>query len=305
MEYLRKAWRFLVAGPQLPWHAAVAIVTVIAYSAVTLTLLFGYGMAAIVLSKTLLVFIAVLLFMTLVFVMSQILGRIDIVDAAWSLAFVIATITSFALNSHGLVVGANAQTLVSAMVGIWALRLTYHIVRRLRSHPEDKRYVDLRKKWRGSMVLNSYVRIFVVQAVLATIISLVVIHINFAEPMPIGPWAFVGGLIWLVGFGFEAIGDWQLKQHLAQSPKTLMTTGLWQYTRHPNYFGESLQWWGIFVIALGTNLGGIGIISPLTITYLLLFVSGVPLTEKAFEGRAGWSAYKKRTSMFIPRLPRR
>ena len=83
-----------MAGPQLPWHAAVAIVTVIAYSAVTLTLLFGYGMAAIVLSKTLLVFIAVLLFMTLVFVMSQILGRIDIVDAAWSLAFVIATITS-------------------------------------------------------------------------------------------------------------------------------------------------------------------------------------------------------------------
>lgn len=305
MDFLRKAFRAVNVGPQLAWHSAVGIMVVGAYLAATLTTLVGYAMVQRVLTATAIVFLAVLVWMTAAYVVARTARRMDVVDVAWSGAFVVAAGTSFGLNMHGLRVGWNVQTVVTLLVVAWALRLGYHIARRLLSHKEDKRYVALRKKWRGFVALNMYVRVFFVQAMLATAISLAVIHINLAEPSPLGSWAFIGIVVWILGFGFEAIGDWQLRQHLAKSPKTLMTSGLWRYTQHPNYFGESLQWVGIAIMALGTEFGWVGIISPLIITYLLLFVSGVPLTEKAFKGRRGWSAYKKRTSVFVPWLPRK
>ena len=138
------------------------------------------------------------------------------------------------------------------------------------------------------------------------IVSAAVITVNLSNATGMSVWTAIGATIWIIGFLFESIGDAQLKRHLANpdSKAMLMTSGLWRYTRHPNYFGEATQWWGIWVIALGVPFGWVAIISPLVITYLLLFVSGVPLTEKRFEGRTGWNEYKQRTSKFIPLPPR-
>lgn len=248
----------------------------------------------------------VLVFMTLMFVLSRLLKRTDIVDAAWGPAFVVAAVGAFMLNPFGLSFGANAQALVTILVCIWAVRLSATIAKRLMRKAEDQRYVNLRKQWKGNEAVNTFLRIFVVQAMLATVISSAVIHINLSQPTVIGVFACIGAAVWLIGFCFESIGDWQLKRFLA-SPKNkgkLMTSGLWKYTRHPNYFGEATMWWGIFIIALQTPYGWLGIVTPAVITYLLLFVSGVPMTEKAFEGKPGWNEYKRRTSMFMPLPPR-
>jgi len=255
------------------------------------------------LDHPLLILLAVFIYITIIFSVAWAKKRLDIVDIAWGGAFIVTAITSLLLGPKGWL-----QYIVTTLVVIWGLRLAFYILRRvIRSKNEDPRYVEIRKTWKGNVAVNAYVRIFLVQGVLAVIVSAAIILINVSSMKDVNNWTIVGAIIWLVGFLFESIGDSQLRIHLADPAKknTLMTLGLWKYTRHPNYFGEATQWWGIFVVALGVPFGWITIISPITITFLLLYVSGVPLTEKRFEGRPGWSEYKARTSMFLPLPPRK
>lgn len=275
-----------------------------AYIATTLWLLLANDLFTSIIGRTSLVALFVAIYITVIFFISQIVKRLDIVDIAWGGGFIVAAISSFMLGSQEI--GWNIQTLVTSLVIIWGFRLGYYILRRVVSHPEDARYVALRNEWKGSIALNAYARIFFTQGLLATIISIAVIHINLSMPTAFSWITYVGLTVWIVGFLFESIGDAQLKTHLSdpRNKGVLMTSGLWRYTRHPNYFGEATQWWGIFIIALSTMFGWVGIITPVLITYLLLAVSGVPLTEERFEGRSGWAAYKKRTSKFIPFFPK-
>ena len=130
--------------------------------------------------------------------------------------------------------------------------------------------------------------------------------INSSPTITFGVVGIVGFLVWAIGFYFEAIGDWQLSQFIKnpENKGKLMTAGLWAYTRHPNYFGEALQWWGIWLIGVFSPLGIVAIIGPLTITFLVLKVSGIPMLEKKMAENPDFAEYKKRTSMFIP-LPKR
>lgn len=228
--------------------------------------------------------------------------RLDIVDIAWSGAFILTALISWFFGSKGL-----PQNIVTLLVVVWGVRLGLYILKRLRrSGSEDPRYHDIRKKWRYNVAVNAYVRIFLVQGLLALIISSSVVAVNLSSYSMPSIFTNVGLLVWIVGFLFELIGDAQLAKYLS-NPKNkgkLMTDGLWKYTRHPNYFGEAMQWWGIFIVALGIPYGWITLVSPFLITFLLLFVSGIPLTEKRFQGRPGWSEYKKKTSMFLPLPPK-
>ena len=246
--------------------------------------------------------LAAVAFMTIVFLAAQKIKRLDIVDAAWGVVFIVIAFGSLWLGPAG-----PLQLLATSLVTIWGARLSFYIARRLaRSSSEDPRYTAMRQTWKGSAALNAYLRIFVTQAFLAFVISASVITINLGNVVTIDVVAVAGGLVWLIGFLFEAVGDAQLRRHLASPANKgkLMTSGLWRYTRHPNYFGEAVQWWGIFIIALYVPWGWLTIIAPVTITVLLLCVSGVPMTEKRFEGKPGWDAYKKRTSVFIPLPPK-
>jgi steroid 5-alpha reductase family enzyme len=114
----------------------------------------------------------------------------------------------------------------------------------------------------------------------------------------------VGVLVWLVGFYFEAVGDWQLKKFIKnpENKGKIMQSGLWAYSRHPNYFGEVTMWWGIWLLNFSQNWWTV--VGPMTITFLILKVSGVPLLEKKYEGNKEFEDYKKRTSIFLP-LPQR
>lgn len=280
------------------------VIFVLLHLTAALVTLVWFDMAGTVLTKLALVLLGVFGYMVAVFLIARMLNRLDSVDAAWGGAFIVATIASWMVGSSTSL-GMTVQTLVLVLVGLWGVRLSTHIMRRLATHPEDKRYVALRRQWKDRVWSKAFFRIFLLQGLLAIVISIAVIHINFSAPQPLDGWAIAGGLIWLIGFLFEATGDRQLKRFLAD-PKNrgkIMDRGLWRYTRHPNYFGEVTQWWGIAVIAFATPFGWVGLLSPIVIMYLLLFVSGIPLTEKSFEGRPGWDDYKKRTSAFLPLPP--
>lgn len=244
--------------------------------------------------------LAAIAFMTVMFAIGRCMHRYDIVDAAWGLVFIVVAAVS-------LLVSGSIQTASLAVLGlvaIWGIRLSSHIFQRICSTTvEDKRYVEMRKKWQsGNEDLAIYLRIYLTQAILATIISLPVIVINVASVEVSGVLLSLGIMLWVAGFSIEAIADAQLRRFIqSDHPKgQLMTAGLWKHSRHPNYFGELVQWWAIGVIACTLPFGWIGLIGPILISYLIIFVSGIPLMEKAFAGRPGWTEYKRRTSVLIP-----
>ena len=144
------------------------------------------------------------------------------------------------------------------------------------------------------------------QGFLMLVVSLPITVVFSSPARPLAALDVIGALVFGVGFVFETVGDRQLAAHLSDPANRgrLMTRGLWATTRHPNYFGEATLWWGIGLVALHSPNGWIALIGPLTITFLLVFVSGVPLLEKKYAGRPDWEAYKARTPMFFPRLPK-
>ncbi len=239
-------------------------------------------------------------YMSLWFVISVIKKRNDIADIAWGLGFVLMAWLSFFLSGYSF-----KALLVNSLVTVWGLRLAIHIYNRNKNKPEDSRYMEWRRSWKNFYV-RSYLQVFILQGIFLYLISLPVIFVNNSVFGRLEVSSIAGLIVWIFGFYFESMGDRQLKVFLAD-PKNkgkVMDKGLWRYTRHPNYFGEVTQWWGIFIIALSLPNSFITIIGPLTITVLILFVSGVPLLEKKYAGRPDFEEYKKRTSIFIPLPPK-
>ncbi len=155
--------------------------------------------------------------------------------------------------------------------------------------------------------MRSYLQVYLLQGVVIILVALPVLLTIVAQKPPVLILVWAGTVIWMIGFMFEVIGDYQLDRFIknTENKGKIMTSGLWFYSRHPNYFGESLMWWGIAIAASGlTTYPFLGFISPILITYLLLFVSGIPMLEKKWEGNPEWEAYKARTSAFFPLPPR-
>lgn len=243
-----------------------------------------------------------LAYMTFWFVVSIASRRNDVADVAWGLGFVLMAGVSLYLS--GLY--ELRQLGVTLLVAVWGLRLAWHIHARNRGKGEDYRYAQWRAEWGKWFYLRSYLQVYLLQGALLLLVVAPVLAINLSSGSALGLLDFVGLLVWLVGFFFEAVGDAQLARFIKDSANKghLMQRGLWAYTRHPNYFGEVTQWWGIWLIALSVSSGAYAVIGPLTITFLILKVSGIPLLEKKMAEHPDFPEYKKRTSVFIP-LPRR
>ncbi len=236
-------------------------------------------------------------YMTLWYTVSVVRKRNDVADTAWGIGFFVASLVP--LYIHGL--QTIQQIIVTMLVLIWGSRLSYHIHKRNSKKGEDPRYLVWRQTWKW-FYTRSFFQVFVLQGVLMLLVVSPVLFINTYATSDISILLVLGVLVWLTGFIFESVGDAQLKAFIVnpENKGKIMDQGLWAYTRHPNYFGEVTQWWGLFIVALSVPYGVWSIIGPLTITFLILKVSGVPLLEKGFEGRPGWEDYKQRTSMFIP-----
>jgi steroid 5-alpha reductase family enzyme len=244
-------------------------------------------------------------YMTAWFVVALLKKDNSVADIAWGLGFVVvAVFTFFRRGSLAL------PLLATSLVAVWGLRLSFHIFRRNLKKGEDPRYAKWRRDWGRALVWRSYLQVFLLQGLFLLVISSPVVSINSSRglsPSRGFPWSLAGALVWAVGFVFEAVGDAQLarfKKDPANKGR-IMDRGLWRFTRHPNYFGESLMWWGLFVVALEAPYGWTTIASPLLITFLLVKVSGVPLLERRYAGNPEFQAYARRTSAFIPRPPRK
>jgi steroid 5-alpha reductase family enzyme len=244
-------------------------------------------------------FAILFMFFVVVFIIGQILKDNSIVDIAWGAGFVVSALYTFFRNPESGLKGI----LLTLAVSIWGSRLTYHLAKRNLGKPEDYRYVNMRKRWGNKYVLiKSFLNVYLLQCVIQYIVTLPVIYGNTTAQQELYVYNVIGIVLWGIGFFFEAYGDYQLKQ-FKKDPNNkgrLMTSGLWALTRHPNYFGDSAMWFGIFLIAL-SGLSGLWIIvGPVLMTFFLVFVSGVRLLEKKYEGREDFEAYKKRTNAFIP-----
>jgi steroid 5-alpha reductase family enzyme len=245
---------------------------------------------------------AVLLYMTVWFLVSLLRQRNDVADVAWGLGFILAAVVSLVAGD----LYAPRAMLVSLLVLVWGIRLAAHIHTRNRGKGEDPRYKQWREEWGKSFYLRSFLQVFLLQGILLVAVAAPVIAVNGSPSSPFTWLDALGCMIWLTGISFEAIGDWQLLRFIRDPANKgrLMTCGLWRYTRHPNYFGEVTLWWGIYLIALSVPHGWMTVVGPLTITLLILKVSGIPMLEKSYEGRHDFQEYKRRTSAFFPLPPR-
>lgn len=239
-----------------------------------------------------------LCYMTAWFFVAQIKRRNDIADIAWGLGFVLIAWSTFALaQSPGV-----WALITNLLVTFWGARLAWHIGTRNRKKSEDYRYQEMRQRWGRWFVPRSYLEVFLLQGALLFLVAFPIMSINQSDQGQSTWLGILGVAVWLVGFLFETIGDWQLAQFIKnpQNKGKIIQSGLWRYSRHPNYFGEVVLWWGIFLISLSLPSGWRSIIGPLTITTLILFVSGVPLLEKKYAGRPDFEKYKRQTSVFFP-----
>jgi steroid 5-alpha reductase family enzyme len=237
-------------------------------------------------------------YMSAWFVFSLIKKRNDVADTAWGLGFVLLAWVSFYL---GQAQGARGL-LVGLLVSIWGIRLAWHIHRRNKGKAEDYRYAKWREDWGKWFYLRSYGQVYLLQGVLLFLIVLPILFINTSSGQDLVFLDFIGLAVWILGFVFESVGDQQLARFIKNPANEgkLMQSGLWRYTRHPNYFGEVMMWWGIWLIALSVPFGFLSIIGPITITILILKVSGIPMLEKKMEENPEFVEYKKQTSIFIP-----
>jgi steroid 5-alpha reductase family enzyme len=248
----------------------------------------------------------VLTMMLLLWLLSLVLRNSSFVDIFWGIGFVVVAWATYLLNEGGY---PPRQWLMLALVTVWGLRLSIHILRRNWGKPEDFRYTKWRQESGARWWWFSFFKVFLLQGILLWIISAPLVAAEVSPTPPsLGLLEAVAVLVWAVGFFFEAVGDWQLERFKGDPANRgrLMDRGVWRTTRHPNYFGDAAQWWGFWLIAAATGWGALTIFSPLLMTFLLVRVSGVAMLEKTMaETKPGYRDYMERTSAFVPRPPRR
>jgi steroid 5-alpha reductase family enzyme len=227
------------------------------------------------------------------------------VDIAWGAAGATLAITTYFLADGD----PARKLLLLGMTVLWGGRLALHIGFRSRGKGEDFRYAAMRARAPESFPLRSLVTVFLLQAVLIWTISLPAQVAQFSEtPRGLTLLDFLGLALWAAGFAMEVLADAQLQGFLADPANRgkAMTKGLWRYSRHPNYFGDSLIWWGIFLVAAATPRGWMTVFSPLLMTFFLMRVSGVPMLEEALaQRREGYREYMENTSSFFPWPPKK
>lgn len=260
----------------------------------------------------------------------------SIIDIFWGFGFVVVAAVCLYLAPKK----TNYIWLLGALPIIWGLRLTLYLANRNLGHGEDPRYIGMRRRaekkgmnemaWRKRTLFSIYFGQGLLILIVSAPVWVGIAHgVNFADDVysfggelvfkgralitQIGTLAIIGTIIWLIGFLFEAIGDMQLARFLKQNKdydgpyetKPVLNTGLWKYTRHPNYFGNAAMWWGIFLVACQAPWGWVTIFAPIIMTFLLVRVSGKALLERKLKQRPAYQQYVETTSGFIPWPPRK
>lgn len=234
---------------------------------------------------------------------------VSFIDSFWAFGMVMLAVSTFVQAHDG---SPQRRLLILALTALWGLRLSFHLYTRWRAEGEDPRYRRIlgsameKRGW--SFARASFFKVFLLQAPLLFIVCLPAqLGPLSAEPTQIGWLAYAGAALALVGIAFESIGDGQLRRFRADpaSKGKVLDTGLWRYTRHPNYFGDTCVWWGLWLVAAETTIGLWSLPGPVLITWLLTRMSGVPMLEYSLKkNRPGYADYIRRTSGFVPWPPK-
>jgi steroid 5-alpha reductase family enzyme len=244
-------------------------------------------------------------FFSLIWILSVFLKNASIVDIFWGLGFVLVNGFYF-YATPGF---STLKTITIILVSLWGLRLSAHIFFRNLGKPEDYRYQEFRRNYGEKRYWwFSFFQVFLLQGTLVWLISAPLLAINFfSAENTIWPVAILGILLWVVGFTFEAGGDWQLARFKANPANRgkLLTTGFWKYTRHPNYFGDAAVWWGFAVLSIAVGCW-LPVLSSVLMTWLIIKVSGVSMLERTMKNtKPGFEDYIKQTNSFLPWFPKR
>ena len=270
--------------------------------------------------------------LTLLWAISVAVKDASLIDIFWGFGFLVVAAVCLYLTN----VKTPYLWLLALMPIAWGIRLSLYLAKRNLGHGEDKRYTAMRKRaekkglsemaWR----IRTLFTVYFGQGVLIMIVSapiwvaMGVVNFQYGEiydiisttgkslPSGLGLLSILGALLWLIGFLFEAIGDWQLSRFLKKNKgydgpienKPVLDTGLWKYTRHPNYFGNACMWWGIWLVACQAPWGWATIFAPIIMTYLLTRVSGKDMLERDMKKRKSYRDYIEKTSGFIPMPPK-
>jgi steroid 5-alpha reductase family enzyme len=247
----------------------------------------------------------ILVLVTLLWIWSVFIKNVSIVDIFWGFGFVV--VNAFYVFFSGEL---NARKIVIlTLVSIWGLRLAIYLAYRNIGKGEDFRYQEFRRNYGPKRYWwFSYFQVFLLQGALIMIVSLPLLGVNLSSSSgDLNVLDYMGILVWLIGFSFEAGGDYQLmrfKRNIKNKGKVL-NTGFWKYTRHPNYFGDSAVWWAyaLFSIAAGSYWQ---IIGSVIMTLLIIKVSGVALLEKTLNNsKPQYREYIEKTSSFFPWFPKK
>jgi len=236
---------------------------------------------------------------TLWFIISLIIKRNDYADIAWGLGYVVLC------AYHALTKPIHPVLMVSyVLILIWGVRLSVFLYQRNSRKTEDFRYLQWRKEWGKTFYWRSYLQVYLLQALFLLII---ISPVLFATSVPDSSWSWytiMGVIIWANGFYWQSVGDYQLRQFIRQrqTKEEVLQTGLWRYSRHPNYFGEITMWWGLYLVIWPLPGSWPFVIGPLTITWLIRYVSGVPMLERRYRNNLAFQEYKKRVPVLMPRF---
>ena len=239
---------------------------------------------------------------TLLWILSVAIKDASIVDIFWGPAFAVIAWSAWWARALPMTVAATTSL---ALVTTWGLRLGLYLAWRNIGKGEDFRYQKMRKSVGSSFAIRSLVTVFWFQAAIALAVSVPVVAALVAAEDVAVPWIAVGAAIWAIGLFFEAVGDAQLARFKADPDNKgkVMDKGLWRYTRHPNYFGDSAMWWGLYLII--APVAPWAAVGPVIMTFFLLNVSGVAMLEKTIgKRRPGYAEYVRKTSAFIPWPPK-
>ncbi len=245
--------------------------------------------------------VIVLTYMILWYGLFRVTGRLDVVDSAWGLGFVLIAWVSLVIAQNFSAIAVTSACLAS----VWGIRLFAHIANRnWRKPADDRRYQELRAKWGRAANSKALTHIFLLQGVLLLLVGTPLVAIAHSGDAHTNALTLVGWAVWFAGILYESVADYQLTRFIRQRPHgshALMTSGLWRYSRHPNYFGEVTAWLGAGLVAISLGQWW-GILGTFVITFLITKVSGIPPLEKHYAGNAEYQKYAKYTPVLVPFL---
>ena len=242
-------------------------------------------------------------FMVIAFLVGTIKKNNSVIDIFYGFGYVVLVWSSLILSADF----ALRKIILTSLVTLWGFRLAIYIVIRNWGRSEDYRYQAIRERMGNNVILKSFFRIYLFQGLIIFLVGFPELFVNVSSHSIINWLDFFGVGLWIVGFYFESVGDYQLRKFLKkpENKGKIMAQGLWKYTQHPNYFGEVLMWWSLYLIVLNVECGVFMIFGPIIITFMIIKVSGVRLLNKRFEKDDKYADYKKRTSAFIPWFPKK